>query len=245
MRVMSYRTRNFLIAGLLGVLAVALTIAYTTSIKKDNNSATNTGPVTVLVAARDIPLGTAGASVNGKSWVKVEQLPANQVAKGAVKSPAALKSLVAVQPTYKGEQVLAQRFGTTQQLGLLSQMHGTLRVFELAGDTHQVLADTLKQGNRVDVVASLRNPESGTNHFATIAVRNVLVVGTPEKPSSTAIGDQSASVDLLLTTTQAQRLFWIEKNADWSLLLRPSTKAKDQPIAPVSSEAVVEAGSGK
>jgi pilus assembly protein CpaB len=242
MRGISYRTRNFFIAGVLGVLAVALTFAYAESISSNNDksSGSSSGPVTVLVASKDIPLGTAGASLAGAGWVKPVQVTRDQAAANAVRSVAQLKSEVAIQPTYKGEQIVAQRFGTTQQVGLLAQMHGTLRVVELAGDTHQVLAGMLKVGNRVDVVGSVRNPESGSSHFTAIAVRNLLVVGAPQKTTASGVTSQSASVDLLLTTNQAERLFWLQKNGDWSLLLRPSTKAKDAQLPPISSQTVLE-----
>ena len=61
---MGYRMRNVLIAAALAILAVALTIIYTTHAKK-SVAASNSAPVHVLVAARDIPIGTSGKQLAG------------------------------------------------------------------------------------------------------------------------------------------------------------------------------------
>jgi hypothetical protein len=76
-----------------------------------------------------------------------------------------------------------------------------------------------------------------------IALRNLLVVKAPSSPSSTSTG-QVLSVDLQLTGKQAQRLYWLQKNGDWSLLLRPSVHASDQRVSPASVQAVIEGSSG-
>jgi len=48
-----------------------------------------------------------------------------------------------------------------------------------------------------------------------------------------------------VTPKQAQRLYWLQKNGDWSLLLRPSVHAVDQSIAPASATAIVEGSNGR
>jgi Flp pilus assembly protein CpaB len=242
--VVSYRTRNFLIAALLGTVAIVLTLVYTAKTRSDNKAAA-TGSSLVLVATRDIPIGTPGSELAGSGWARSEKVAASALASGAVTAAPQLSTLVAIQPTFRGEQISARRFGTTQQEGLLANLHGTLRVIELPGDANQILAGTLKDGNRVDVVGSLRNPESGTSHFASIALRNLLVVSAADGAPAQSVASQQASVQLLLTTAQAERLFWIEKNADWSLLLRPSIKAKDGAGAPVSSASILEGSNGR
>jgi Flp pilus assembly protein CpaB len=223
----SYKTRNFLIAAALGLVAAAIALAYSASSHK-SHAATATGTRTVLVATRDIPIGTSGAKLQGAGWVRVEKVASGDVASGAVTSPVQVATLVAVQPTYRGEQIVARRFGTTQQEGVVSVLHGALRVYELPGDAHQLLAGTLKNGNHVDVVGSVRLPEQNGNHYSKVVVHDLVVLNAPTKPSGPTVSqDDSTSVDLIVSTAQAAELFWLEKNADWSLLLRPGRDAID------------------
>ncbi len=237
----SYRTRNILIAAGLGLLAVVLTLVYVSHAKKSSSAAV-AAPVQVLVASKTIPIGTSAAALAGSGWLVTKAYQPSDVPSGAIKTKAQLAGLVAVQPTYAGEQLVAQRFGTTQQEGILSVLHGANRVVQLPGDANQLLAGTLKEGNTVDVVGSIKAPESGQNHYATTFLRNLLVVSTPAKPST---GQNDTSVELRVTSQQAQRLFWLEKNADWSLLLRPATKAVDKVAPPTGATSLLEDASGK
>ena len=210
--------KNILIAAVLAIAAVALTLIYVSN-SKSKDSATSPTFHTVLVAARDIPVGTTGVQLAHSGWLTTARVPSNAVASGAIEDKTTLATLVAIQPTYHGEQIVARRFGTSQQEGVVSTLHGQLRVFELPGDSHQLLAGIVRQGNRVDVVGSVLKPEGSQTHYGVIAVRNLLVVKAPS--GILAAVARAASIDLQLTSAQAQKLFWIEKNADWSLLLRP------------------------
>ncbi len=116
---------------------------------------------------------------------------------------------------------------------------------ELPGDAHQLLAGTLKQGNRVDVVGNVQVPEGGQMHSTLVALRNLLVVKAPGTPSTSISSDQNLSVELQLTGEQAQRLYWLQKNGDWSLLLRPSNHAADKRTAPTTATGIVQAASGR
>lgn len=237
----SYRTRNILIASGLGLLAVVLTLVYVSHARSGSTSAV-VAPVPVLVAAKNIPIGTTAATLAGHGWLVTKSFQPSDVPSGAVKSMAQLATLVAVQPIYAGEQLVTQRFGTTQQQGLLSVLHGTNRVVQLAGDANQLLAGTLKEGNTVDVVGSLTYPEGTQTHFTSTFLRNLLVVSTPSNPST---GQTTTSVELRVTSAQAQRLFWLEKNADWSLLLRPATKAVDKTMPPTSAGSLLVSARGQ
>jgi hypothetical protein len=124
----------------------------------------------------------------------------------------------------------------------VSTIHGQLRIFVLPGDSNQLLMGIVRQGNRVDVVGSVAKPEGTQTHFGVIAVRNLLVV---KAPSGSSTNGGSASIELQLTSAQAQKLFWIEKNGDWSLLLRPSVHPSNADSGPVSAQTVVEGSSAR
>ncbi|MGZ4333114.1 MAG: Flp pilus assembly protein CpaB [Gaiellaceae bacterium] len=239
--IMSYRMRNIIVAAALALLAVILTLVYVSHARSSSASSAS-APVQVLVAARDIPIGTSGRALAGSGWLVTKGFQSSDVPSSAVTSAAQLASLVAIQPTYAGEQLVGRRFGTTQQEGVLSVLHGTYRIVQLPGDENQLLAGTLKEGNRVDVVGSVKVPESGQTHLSTIFLRDLLVVDAPGKASGVGA---TTSVELRVTTKQAQRLFWLQKNADWSLLLRPSIKAADKPVAPTSATSLLQDANGK
>jgi Flp pilus assembly protein CpaB len=238
---MNYRTRNVLVAAALAILAVALTLIYISHAKKATQTS-NAAPVHVLVAARDIPIGTAGSALASKGWLVVKTYQPTDVPSGAITSLNQLTTLVAIQPTYKDEQLVAARFGSTQEEGVLATLKGTYRIVQLPGDENQLLAGTLKQGNHVDVVGSWKVPETGQTHDSATLLRNLLVESTPSKPSA-GVG-QDTSVELRVTSAQAERLFWIEKNADWSLLLRPSTHATDAHTTPTTAQTLLQDTNG-
>src|ERR1700755_2797307 len=110
--IISYRTRNIMVAAALAVLAVILTLVYVSHARKSAQSSTS-APVEVLVATHDIPIGTSGAALAGSGWLVARTFQHVDVPAGAVTTRAQLATLVAIQPTYAGEQLLMRRFGTT------------------------------------------------------------------------------------------------------------------------------------
>jgi len=243
-RVRSARLRNVVAAALLAVLAAGLTLLY---VSRAGNRQATTAPssVSVLVAARDIPIGTTAAQLLNSDWLHAEPIASADVVSGAVTDRSQLSGLVATQTIYGGEQITTHRLGTAGQQGLRTSLHGTLRIVEVPGDNQQVLAGTLRNGDRVDVVASVRNPESGQNHYSGVVLRNLLVVDAPSTSGGGALqGQATASVKLQLTDEQEQRMFWVEKNADWTLVLRPAEDATSSNAAPASAANVLRGTNG-
>jgi Flp pilus assembly protein CpaB len=244
MQRLSYSSRKLAIAVTLAVAAAALMVIYGAQARA--NGAKTASDEAVLVATRDIPLGTPASEITGGGWVTATRLPAGSIAAGALTSVAQLTHLVAVQPTYSGEQITLRRFGRVQQQGLPSELGGSFRIFELSGSATQLLAGTLQRGNRVDVVGSIRLPESGQTHVAAVLLRNLLVVQAPSGAKSSGVSSQDTlSAQLQLTPLQAQRLFWLTKNGDWSLLLRPSAGARDLVLQPVTAANLVAGTRGR
>jgi Flp pilus assembly protein CpaB len=229
---MNYRAKNIGIAIALAALAAILTSVYVVNYKRHVQN--GEGKVPVLVAARDIPAGTSGADVVDQKMLKEQTVPRKAVVAGAISSPDQLAQYVATQDVYEGEQVSSRRFAPPAEQGIRSQIKGTQRAYELAGDSNQLLAGTLKEGDHVDVVGNWAikvNGGSGNDHHVTrVVLRNILVmrapVGTGSSGSVTG-GDKSENLQLRVTDIQAQKLFWIEKNGDWHLTLRPPANSLD------------------
>ena len=114
---------------------------------------------------------------------------------------------------------------------------------ELPGDPHQLLAGTLKQGNRVDVIGNVTNPEGSQNHSTVIALRNLLVVKAPsiavvdrDRPGSLGrpAADRQAGAAPLLAAEE-RRL--VAAASPVGSRLRPDP-------SPASVSAVIEGSSG-
>jgi Flp pilus assembly protein CpaB len=245
---MTYRVRNIGIAVALAAVAALLTSFYVTSYKRHVQRGEE--HVTVLVASRDIPAGTPGSDV--AHMLTTETVLRRNVVPGAISKPEQVTRYVASQKTFKGEQVTMQRFGAVAETGARADLTGILRAFQIEGDGNQTLAGTLKDGDRVDVVASLKykwvdfhphgtsSSSSDTLSASRVVLRDIKVLRAPGTPAPgsklTGAVDQKYPVLLLVTDSQAQKLLFITANtgdastgSQWALELRPVVHAADSP----------------
>jgi Flp pilus assembly protein CpaB len=237
---MTYRIKNIVIAVALALVAALLTSFYVTNYQRDVRK--DEANVPVFVASSNIPAGTAGSDIVRKGLLTKSEIVRRSVVPGAISNPTQLEGLLATQPIYAGEQVTTRRFATPAERGIRSQITGTMRAFQVPGDQHQLLAGTLKAGDRIDVVASIKNGggEDRDAFVTRIVLRDIEVLkaapATTSGPKVTQRGTNS-SVMLAVTDTQVQKLFHILKHGEWSFELRPPVKANDSP------ETVADAGS--
>lgn len=227
---MTYRVKNIGIAVVLAAFAGLLTIFYVTQYKRHVQHGES--KVSVLVAARDIPAGTTGAEVVEQHYLKTETVPRRTVVPGAISDSSQLNNQVATEQIYRGEQVTAARFGSTNELGIRAQLKGTERAMQLEGDENELLVGTLQAGDHVDVVVTWTHPEcSSCVHVSKVIVRNLLVLTPPGGSASTKVGesDTGLSVQLRATDQQMQKIYWARKNGVLSLLLRPPADAQNSP----------------
>ena len=234
---MTYRVKNITIAVALALVAAVLTSFYVTNYQRNvRKDETN---VPVWVAKRDIPVGTSGADVERKGMLEKSEVVRRSVVPGAISNPEQVADLIATQPIYAGEQVSTRRFASPSQRGIRSQLIGVQRAISIPGDEHQLLAGTLKQGDKVDLVATfgVKVLNTGTDIFFTrIVLRDIEVLRAPnaatgdgQKISSGPQGG-AFSVMLKVTDTQVQKLHWVFTTAEaWHLELRPGTDAADSP----------------
>lgn len=227
---LGYRTRTLGLAGLLAALAVVLTLAYVRSYRSGVDAAA--GNVPVFVATRDIPAGTPGAAVLRRDLVATEDVPRRAVVPGAISARRQIADLVAVEPIYAGEQITVRRFAAPERQGMRGRIDGTLRAFAVAGEANQVLAGVLRDGDRVDVVASASatGGESGGRPLSRVILRDVLVLRAAAETAAEGPGGRGGTAVVLgLTDRQAQKLFYAVNHGQWALLLRPLGRAADSP----------------
>jgi Flp pilus assembly protein CpaB len=224
---MTYRIRNILIAVGLALVAMMLTLFYVTNYKRSVQKSTS--GVSVYVAAKDLTAGTSGSDIVKQKDLRVETVQKRDVVPGAISSPSDVSGLVLAAPVYAGEQVTLRRFSDAAAQGIRSELKGTLRAVQIAGDANQLLAGTLEAGDHVDLVGNLRLDTNSTASATRIVLRDLTVLTAPSDPTLGKVSGPSGSDSAILavTDTQVQRLFFVMKNADWTLELRPVVGAVD------------------
>lgn len=253
---MTYRVRNIVLAVALAVLAAMLTTFYVANYKRTVQRGEKNVPV--VVAAQDIPAGTSGAEAFDGRLLETKQIPRRSVVPGAISSPEQVENLVTTDAIHAGEQVTARRFRPAEEGGIRAQLSGNQRAVQISGDQNQVLAGTLRKGDRIDVVASLKysvkdirpaDEDAGAADMDRIAsrvvLRDLLVLRGPGGSlAAERIGGPTGgfAVQLAVTDSQAQKLFFVTKNGDWTLQLRPVTDAEDSPESVETLESVLGDG---
>ena len=222
------RLRNLALPLALALLAAVLVGIYVVSYR--NSVTRGAGLVKVLVAARDIPAGTDGASIAAGGYLASQTVPRRAVAPGSVTSAQPLTSLIAGSEIYKGQQITLRQFAPEAQGGVFAKFSGNERVIVVPGEPSQLLAGTVSDGDRVDVVATTKYHLDDLARAASrVVLRNLLILKAPDGPSSSAsvAGQATASADIVMTDAQAQTMAWVMKQGDWFLALRPTNQPRN------------------
>jgi Flp pilus assembly protein CpaB len=239
---MTYRLRNIVIAVVLAAFAALLTMMYVTSYEKRVQNGEE--DVSVLVATSDIPAGVSGAAAMAR--VEERMVAQRNVAPGAVSEKSQLEEFVVSEPIYAGEQVSRQRFSSSTEIGVRSSLTGNMRAVAVAGNGTQLLADTLRNGDRVDLVASLKVSDDKESSATRVVLRDIEVLksaaSTGAKRLDNAAGQDDLSVLLAVSDTQVQKLFHVTHHGEWTLQLRPVVDAVDSPESLETNSTILRDG---
>lgn len=240
---MTYRLRNIAVAIGLALIAALLTTFYVANYKRQVQQTEST--VKVYVAKRDIPQGTPGTEVIKQRLIGMADVVQRTVVPGAISNVDQVQALLTTQPIYAGEQITLRRFASSRQQGIRSQLRGSLRAMSLPGTTDQLLAGTLKDGDRVDVLANIKTGSCVTCFAVRDVVRNLLVLRAPGSATpETKVSSNGASVVLAVSDRrEAQKIFFTLQNAaGWTLQLRPVANATDPPFNLEGTRTVLKDG---
>jgi Flp pilus assembly protein CpaB len=223
---MAYRIRNVVIAIGLALVAMMLTLFYVTNYKRSVQQ--DAKSVQVYIAAHDVQAGVAGDELATRGNLHLTSVPRRNVVPGAISSPSQIEGLVLAAPLYAGEQITVRRFTDVAAQGVRAHLKGTMRAVQIAGDANQLLVGTLHDGDHVDVVANLRLNANEMRNATRIVLRDLTVLsGTDPSGTGKLSPGASSSIIVGVTDTQVQRLFFVVKNGDWTLQLRPVVGAAD------------------
>jgi Flp pilus assembly protein CpaB len=243
---MTYRVRNIGIAIALAIVAALLTTFYVTNYKRNVQQGEDMVPV--YVAAQNIEIGTSGSELSGRKLLKVEHVARRSVVPGAISDPEQIDKWVAVEGIYAGEQISTRRFRAAEEQGIMAQLKGNLRAMQVNGSEHQLLAGTTKEGDRVDLVANVESSRRGGDErdVTRVVLRDLLILRAPNTSRlQSKIGSDPQSpfsVMIAVTDAQAQKLFFVTQNGDWTLQLRPVTDPADSPESIETVESVLGDG---
>src|ERR671922_1753269 len=215
---MTYRLRNIAIAVALAVLAAMIVSFYVKQQKEEIVQGQT--QVTVYVATDDIPVGTAGSEIS--SLVEPVKVAKDAVAPAAIARPEDLEGKISTEAIYANEQVSLLRFDDPTEQGLRSKLSGNLRALQVPGEDHQLLAGTLKDGDRIDVVANLKyklinfgksggSATTQENVASRTILRDLLVLQATVDSSDTkrlSSDSDDKYVVLAMTDAQSQKLFF-------------------------------------
>jgi Flp pilus assembly protein CpaB len=228
---MTYRLRNIAVAVGLALIAALLTTFYVANYKRHVRQAETT--VKVYVAKKDIPQGTSGTELLAHGWIGTADVAQRSVVPGRITTPQQVTALITAQNIYAGEQITLRRFADQAELGIRSQLHGTLRAISVPGSSDALLAGTLRDGDHVDLVTNLKTGSCTTCLATRTVVRNLLVLRAPGSGGASTKVSGTGTVSVLLAVSdrkQEQKVWYTVANGDaWTLVLRPVANATDSP----------------
>jgi Flp pilus assembly protein CpaB len=219
------RVRNLALP--LGLAAAAAILIGIYVVSYRNSVTHGAGLVEVIVATRDIPAGTEGATIAGGGYLKSQTIPRRAVVPGAVTTAGALTSKVTADQIYEGEQISLRQFVPVAQGGIFANFSGNQRLVIVPGNQYQLLAGTLKDGDRVDVIVTVKYQVGPLDRATTrVALRNLLILEAPDGGTkSTTIGAApTISAKVIMSDQQAQTMAWALRQANWMFALRPTNK---------------------
>ena len=226
-KLVSTRRGTLIAALLIALLAGASILLYLNSYR-DSLKAQG-AMVTVLVAKKSIPKGTAGNVVAAKDLYTVTTIRESQLLEGALSDPASLRDRVAAREIFEGAQLTATDFVAAGD-SLAAQLTDKERVISVPLDSAHGLIDGIEAGNRVDVYAGFNviplgadgRPINGGQARPMLRriLSNVPVLAVGEK------GKGATNVSLGVDDVEAAKVAFASDNGKLWLALRPSAGAK-------------------
>ncbi len=235
-RLIATRRGAVLLSALAALLAGILIVAYVHKYRSSVNS--EGAPVTVLIAKKAIPKGTAGTVIATTGLYSATTIRQSQLLNGAFSDASSLRDKVVTRDIYQGSQLTASDFApATSDLAASLTKHQ--RIVTIPFDSvHGTLAN-LQAGDHVDVYAIFNlitvnangtPANGGASHTALRMIMSNINVASISK---------GGDINFKVTDTQATKLAFASDNGKLWLALRPAANAKTAPPALVTAETLM------
>lgn len=245
---MNYTVRNLLIASALMLLGILAITSFMRSERRD--FARGKQEISVQVATKEIPAGTTAKEIEEGGYLETtevlrEDAPANPVTKLAdLKKNDVLNDTV-----YEGEVLNATAFDSTAGLKPTSQIRGNERLFAIPVPSAMDAAGLIRQGDHVDILASMQvagtGEGGGDTTVTAVVARDIEIVETPatlvpegvEATAAAPEADGELKLYVLKSTdAEMTNIKFAMANADddgLMLSLRPASGSTESKVTPV------------
>jgi Flp pilus assembly protein CpaB len=219
-----FATRKGAVAVGLAAAAVALVLLLVYVKQYRHNVSVTTQTAQVLVARNLIQKGTPGNVVGVKHLYELRTVPKDTVRLGALIDPASLRTGVALNDIYPGQQLVSTDFGIPSNV-LDTQIGGSQRAISIPIDTSRTLNGQIEAGDHIDIYYSGTGEKNacGTSANVALMMQNVPVI-------SLAAGN--AEITLQVNPTEAARLAYATDSGKMWFTLRAKVGVPAQ--APVA-----------
>jgi pilus assembly protein CpaB len=146
------RTIAIIIAVVLALAAAGLVVWYVSSLREETTTTEQTQ--SVLVATADIPERTTGEAIIENGLVDRQQVVISAVVPGALTSETSLQGKVLTAAVAKGQQILQSQLGVPEEQSLSFEIETGMRAITLPVDRNIAVGGAIKEGDRVDVIAT-------------------------------------------------------------------------------------------
>jgi pilus assembly protein CpaB len=215
-RLFATRSGTIAVGAFAALLALLVLLLYLSNYRSSVRS--SSAPVTVLVAKRLIPQGTAGDILGTTAGFEALEVAKKTVKEGAVTDPAILRGRVAVADVYPGQQLTLADFTPTATATLGSRLTGNQRAMSIPIDTVHGMIGQVVPGDRIDIYANL-------NGVIKAIMQNVLVLGvTGATTGDLATTTGASAMTLRLSPRGASRMAFASDNGKIWVVLRPATR---------------------
>jgi Flp pilus assembly protein CpaB len=238
-KLLSTRGGTLIVSGLAAILAAVILVAYLHRYRASVNSSSQ--PVTVLVAKGLIEKGTPGSVVGSQDLFQTTTAPRDEVKEGAISDPASLRSRVAVDDVYPGQQLTMADF-SAQADALGNRISAEQRAITIPIDAAHGMIGDIQPGDHVDVFAGFNvkklrsdgsaDPNAAERPVLKLIMEDITVLGAPAEGKTGFGAGQATTSDLTLRVDdhQAAQLAFASDNGKVWIVLRP--RAGAQPTRP-------------
>ena len=219
-----FATRKGAVAVGLAAAAVALVLLLVYVKQYRHNVSATAQTTQVLVARSLIQKGTPGNVVGSKHLYELRAVPKDTVQLGALIDPASLRTGVALNNIFPGQQLVAADFGVPSNV-LDTQISGGERAISIPIDVSRTLAGQIEAGDHIDIyysAAGEKNACPGGGQNVALLLQDVDVI---------QLATGGGEITLQVNPTEAGRLAYATDTGKLWFTLRAKVGVPSQ--APV------------
>jgi Flp pilus assembly protein CpaB len=243
---MNYTLRNLLVATVLMMAGIVLVTSFIRGERRDLSRGKQ--EVTVFVAAKEIPAGTAAADLESGGFVESRDMLREDVPPQAIGSISSIDTLVSNEDIHQGEPVTSVAFDRSSALKPANSIKGNERLLTLPIPAANDIGGQIRVGDHVDLSASVTQDKGGeTVKLRVFLGRNIEVIDTPQSLTPAGVetkaeapeaeGDSKLYV-IKATDEEAAHILWGLSAADEhgvSMLLRGANGDTDTSVPPITA----------